>query len=137
LIRSVSHVCPKIRMGATSSPRWNFWNRGFISLTTSPLMSADIRGSSFRKQGETLYLLYIPFNLLHRSTLRQFIDQLIQLSYLAHNLIFDLLHTHTTDHTGDKLARGVELWGLFEECLKVHPLLNLRVQLTLGVSCEP
>lgn len=44
----------------------------------------------------------LPQNLLHRFSFCEFINQLVQVSYLLHQRIIDFLYTNTTHRAFDK-----------------------------------
>src|SRR5262249_26298262 len=61
----------------------------------------------------------LPQDLVHRFSLGQFIDQLVQITDLLHELILDLLHAITADHAGNLGDVGVDAWCPCEESLKI------------------
>ena len=67
----------------------------------SKVFLAHYRGVSLAALASSQSRPVLPQDLVHGSSLGQFIHQLVQVTDLLHKLILDLLHPITADHTGN------------------------------------
>src|SRR5262245_51063042 len=52
----------------------------------------------------------LPQNLLHRFSICQLIDELVQVADFSHQWIFDFFHAHTAHGALDQRAIGMKAW---------------------------
>src|SRR3569832_794114 len=73
-------------------------------------------------------------HLLHRSPLRQLVDELVEVPDLPHQRILDLLDPYTTDDAGDLADVRMQRRGFGEEGLEVRFALDLFDERLRGVT---
>src|SRR5262245_14770687 len=76
-------------------------------------------------------------DLFHRLALGEFVDQLVEVAYLTHHRLLNLLHADAAYDAGDQRARRVHLRRVREEILEARLLCKLGFQRGLAVAGEP
>src|SRR5690606_32001625 len=87
----------------------------------------------YRSLGECIWPApLLPQDLLHRFTLRQLVDQLVQIANLAHGRLLDVFDSDAANHTLDQSARRIRARSSGEKGLEIGSLLDLRLELLLA-----
>lgn len=65
-----------------------------------------VRAAPFLALASAAVVLYalLPEDLLHRLSLRQFVDQLVEIADLPHQRVFHTLDAHAAHHAGNQRA---------------------------------
>src|SRR5262245_61634603 len=79
----------------------------------------------------------LPQNLLHRFSLGQLIDELVQVAKFSHQWIFDFFYAHTAHHSLDKRAIWMNAWCLGKKGFKIVFLFDLLLQSRLVITRQP
>ena len=67
----------------------------------------------------------LPQNFLHRLSLCELINQLIQVANLLHQRIFDVFYPNAAHYTLDKRTIRMKCWSLSEERFNIAFVLDL------------
>ena len=87
-----------------------------------------------RKKRAANIILSFAQNFFHLPTLRQLVDQLIQIANPLRHGVFDFFDTITADQAGNEVRIWVQGRPI-EECFKSHLFLDQFLQLFLVKSC--
>ena len=70
---------------------------------------------------------FLSQDFVHRFSLRQLIDQFVQVANFSHGWLFDILHSDTANHAFNRGSRRINFRGLFKECFKVGLVFKLTL----------
>src|SRR5918911_238989 len=79
----------------------------------------------------------LPQNLIHRLSLRELINQLVQVANLPHEWVFNLFHAYAAHNAFDKRSIWIKQWRFGKEGLKVAFKFDLALQFRLAVARQP
>lgn len=84
-------------------------------------------------QNSVLFLEYF----FHCFSFCEFIDELIEISDITHELIFDFGYFVSTDTPSDEYSIWIENWGFSEKCLEINIFFEYFFESVCIISCEP
>ena len=79
----------------------------------------------------------LPQYFVQRLSLCEFINELVQVAYLPHEWVFNLLHAYSTHNAFYERRIWIEHWRFGKEGLNVALKLYLVLKFCLAIACQP